>query len=119
MDMMQTIGIISLKKKSAVRKTKLICQFFCKNDNFKVDNGHLVNTSIDDNRMSCAFLRPYSVTKEVDGKSVTWDISTTKYNLLFAEGPVTDDGDVTYHDKNKNATQQPINFTNQTIPNGK
>jgi len=85
---------------------------------FKVDNGHVVNASIDDNRMSCTFLRPYSVTKKVDGKPVTWDISTTKYNLLFAEGQVTDDGNVTYHDKNKNATQQPINFTNQTIPDG-
>jgi len=85
---------------------------------FKVDNGHVVNASIDDNRMSCTFLRPYSVTKKVDGKPVTWDISTTKYNILFAEGQVTDDGNVTYHDKNKNATQQPINFTNQTIPDG-
>jgi len=85
---------------------------------FKVDNGHVVNASIDDNRMSCTFLRPYSVTKKVDGKPVTWDISTTKYNILFAEGQVTDDGNVTYHDKNKNATLQPINFTNQTIPDG-
>ncbi|CAK8677297.1 unnamed protein product [Clavelina lepadiformis] len=62
-----------------------------------VSPANIVDTFIYDDIMNCVFNRPLSVTKIVNGRNVTWDLTSQDFNLLYAEGDVDRRGNVRYH----------------------
>jgi len=37
-------------------------------------------------RLTCAFYRDISITKNMSGRPITWDLSRENFNLLYSEG---------------------------------
>ncbi|XP_078492135.1 ferric-chelate reductase 1-like [Ciona intestinalis] len=59
--------------------------------------------------MTCSFIRPYDVTKRINGTMTTWDLNNGKFNLLFARGDVTN-GSIVYHNGDREQTMTSIQF---------
>nr|XP_002127971.1 uncharacterized protein LOC100176256 [Ciona intestinalis] len=59
--------------------------------------------------ITCSFIRPYDVTKRINGTMTTWDLNNGKFNLLFARGYVTD-GSMVYHSGDRERTMKSIKF---------
>nr|XP_002130811.1 uncharacterized protein LOC100184171 [Ciona intestinalis] len=58
---------------------------------------NVVSTAIVNGEMECSFFRALGVTKTVETTPATWNIQTTNFNLLYAEGNLLADGSLTYH----------------------
>ncbi|XP_076803681.1 uncharacterized protein LOC143447456 [Clavelina lepadiformis] len=75
-----------------------------------LSSSDVIDTRIVGNVMECTFEVPLSVTKNVSGVPLTWDISKENFNLFYAEGDVLPDGNLFYHSFRQH-TNRPFNLS--------
>ena len=51
-----------------------------------MESVQIADQMFEDGSLKCAFYREFSVTKNISGHPVTWDLSRERFNLFYAEG---------------------------------
>ena len=59
-----------------------------------------------ESQLICAFDRNVSVTKNVSGRRITWDLAKENFNLLYAEGKFNENGKMIRHSFTKHTNRQ-------------